>query len=160
MSQIIFLVALDKNNLMGCNNDIPWHYSEDLKRFKSLTLGYPVVMGRRTWESLTTQPLPKRPNVVLTRDLNYCTNDKAFVFSNLDDVLLRFKEYGKIFVIGGAEIFKAYLSYADVLNITKINATFSGDVYWDDLDLSIWELQSNEISGILDFRIYTRKETS
>lgn len=69
-----------------------------------------------------------------------------------------FKNYEKIFIIGGAEIFKAYISYADVLDITKINAEFSGDVYWEDLDLSIWELQSSNISGILDFRTYIRKE--
>ena len=158
MSQVVFLVALDKNNLMGCNNAIPWHYSEDLKRFKSLTVGYPVVMGRKTWESLTVQPLPNRPNVVLTRDVNYSTEDRAYVYNNLDKVLFDFKNYEKIFIIGGAEIFKAYISYADVLDITKINAEFSGDVYWEDLDLSIWELQSSNISGILDFRTYIRKE--
>lgn len=158
MAQIIFLVALDKNNLMGCNNTIPWHYSEDIKRFKEITTGYPIVMGRKTWESLSVQPLPNRPNIVLTRDLNYSTNGKAYKFPHLDEVISYFGTYDKIFVIGGAEIFNAYLSYANVLDVTKINAEHEGDVYWYGIDLNIWELQSSKISGILDFRIYTRKE--
>ncbi len=158
MTQVIFILAIANNNVMGCNNSIPWHYSEDIKRFKEVTTGYPIVMGRKTWESLSVQPLPNRPNIVLTRDLNYSTGCRAYKFNNLEDVITNFSVYDKIYVIGGSEIFNAYLSYAHVLDITRINAEHVGDIYWQDIDLNIWELQSSRISGILDFRIYKRKE--
>jgi dihydrofolate reductase len=156
--KIIFLVALDRNNLIGCNNSIPWHYPEDIKRFKEITTGYPIVMGRKTWESLTIKPLPNRTNIILTRDLNYTTETSAHIFSDLHQVTEAFSGYEKLFVIGGAEIFKAYIKYADVLDITIINADHYGDVYWKDLNLENWVLQSSRISGILDFRIYVRRD--
>ena len=98
--QVIFLVALDKNNLMGCSNTIPWHYAEDVKRFKRITTGYPIIMGRKTWESLPIQPLPNRINIVLTRNTSYNTGGKAEVFNNLKEVLTKFNTYDKIYVIG------------------------------------------------------------
>ena len=157
MPKVIFLVALDKNNLMGCANAIPWHHPEDVKRFKKITTGYPVVMGRRTWESISIKPLPNRPNVVLTRDLTFYTEGKAFVFDHLKYVLTKFKDYTKIYVIGGAEIFNAYIDYANILDITRIDAEYTGDIYWHGVDANIWELNSSTVSGVLDFRIYHRK---
>ena len=158
MAKIIFLVALDRNNLMGGSNTIPWHHPEDIKRFKKITTGYPVVMGRKTWESLSIQPLPNRINIVLTRDQNYTTFGKAEVYNNLKDVLTTFKNYDKIFVIGGAEIFNSYINYADILDVTKIDAEYEGDVYWHGIDTEVWELESSTVIDILDFRIYTRRK--
>ena len=155
--QVIFLVALDKNNLMGCSNTIPWHYAEDVKRFKRITTGYPIVMGRKTWESLPIHPLPNRINIVLTRSTSYNTDGKAEVFNNLKEVLTKFNTYDKIYVIGGAEVFNAYIQYADILDVTKIDAEYSGDVYWHGVDSDAWELQSSTVNGELDFRIYARK---
>lgn len=125
---ISFIWAQDENGLIGQNNSLPWHLPEDLKFFKRTTLGYPIVMGRKTFESFG-RPLPGRENIILTRDPSYgmegCT-----VVQSVEEVLDKGKEKD-LFVIGGAAVFKQFLAYADRLYVTYIHHAFEGDTHVD-----------------------------
>lgn len=135
----IIIVAMDKNNLIGNNNDLPWRLPADLAYFKEKTKGYPIVMGRKTYESIG-RPLPGRENVILTRDKNYqaegCTvvNDKFLLDVRSDTG----------FVIGGSEIFNMYLEEADMMFITFIDHEFEGDTYFPQIDWTRWKIVSHE----------------
>lgn len=132
---ISFIVAMDKNCLIGSNNNLPWVLPDDLKRFKKITMGHPIIMGRKTYESIG-KPLPGRKNIILTRNKGL-SFEGCTVFHSTNDLmdycLCQSEEF---FVIGGAEIFKIFLPYVDKLYITKINDEFSGDVYFPELDWS------------------------
>ena len=140
--QIVFVVAVAENGVIGLNNAMPWHLSSDLKRLKAMTLGHPVIMGRKTYASVG-RPLPGRTNIVVTRD-------KAFqapgivVATSLDaaldiargDALRRFVT--EIMVIGGADIFAQWMTKADRLEVTEVHATPEGDTFLKPLDLAEW----------------------
>lgn len=112
---IIHLIwAQEKDCGIGMNNDLPWHISEDLKNFKKITLNKPIIMGRKTWESLPFKPLPKRRNVVLS---SLSINDVE-CYTSVENCLEALADESDLFVIGGAQIYKAFYSYADHLHIT------------------------------------------
>lgn len=143
------IVAMDKNNVIGKNNDMPWHLPNDLKHFKETTLGHTMIMGRKTFDSIG-RVLPGRKTIVLTR------NEQKFpegvdVIHSLEEALAMIKENEKeeIFVIGGGELFKEMLAYADKLYVTVIDEAFEGDVYFPKIDLEIWEEVSKE-KGLKD----------
>ncbi|MFP5115009.1 dihydrofolate reductase [Bacillaceae bacterium C204] len=160
---ISFIVAMDKNRVIGKDNQLPWRLPEDLKFFKRVTMGHPIAMGRKTHESIG-RVLPGRENIVITRQADYQSED-CTVFSSVEE-FVRFsqKQNDEIFVIGGAEIFKETFTNADRLYITLIHDEFAGDTFFPDFDPSDWELVSNE-KGIKDdknpydyeFRIYDKK---
>lgn len=160
---ISFLFAMDKNRLIGKENKLPWHLPNDLKYFKEMTMQKKIAMGRKTFESIG-RPLPGRKTIVLTRDEHFSC-EGCLVFHSIEE-FVRFaeNEHEEIFVIGGAEIFNKMLPYADRLYITEIEAEFSGDVFFPEIDYSEWELIS-EKEGTLDaknvyphrFLIYERK---
>ncbi|MFW6298044.1 MAG: dihydrofolate reductase [Bacillota bacterium] len=152
------MVAMDKNRLIGKDNALPWHFKEDLKYFKRVTSGHTVLMGRKTFESIRASlggPLPGRKNLVLSRSLD--TLDGAEV---IHDATAYFKKAAQkdeeIFVIGGAEVFKAALPYANKLYITSIDAAYEGDTYFPDVDLSAYEKTQEETKGPLTFTVYER----
>ncbi|MGD9838068.1 MAG: dihydrofolate reductase [Afipia sp.] len=141
--EIVFVVAVAENGVIGLNNAMPWHLRSDLKRFKAITHGRPVIMGRKTFASIG-RPLPGRTNIVVTRD-------KAFqapgivVATSLDaahdiargDALRRFVT--EIMVIGGAEIFSQWFAKADRLEITEVHAAPEGDTFLKPVDLAEWQ---------------------
>lgn len=155
MSEIIFLVAIANNGVLGCDGRIPWHHPADIKRFKNITMGYPVVMGRKTWDSLPKQPLPGRINIVLTR--NSIVDDRCLVYRDLKEVIVMFSNKEKIYVIGGAEIFKAYMDFADTLDITYINDYYNGDTFFPDVDMEKWYIYNKFNTEGLEFVKYKRK---
>lgn len=122
---ISFIVAMDQNGLIGNNNEIPWHLPDDLKRFKKITMGHPIVMGRKTFQSIG-HPLPGRENIILTRNKNI-SFEGCTVFHTLEDLLdyCRNKD-GEVFIIGGADMFRIFLPFVEKLYVTKINQEFSG----------------------------------
>lgn len=160
---ISLLVAMDENRIIGRNNQLPWSLPEDLKYFKRVTMGHPIIMGRKTHESIG-QALPGRLNVVVSRKPGY-TTEGCLKFEDLTS-LTRFchKLNDEIFVIGGAEIFKETLAFADRLYITLIHHTFEGDTFFPEFSFDDWNLISCE-KGIKDqknpydyeFRVYERK---
>lgn len=128
-------VAVAKNNIIGKDNKLIWHISEDLKRFKQITSGKTMIMGRKTFESLPGI-LPNREHIVVTRDKNFkVDSDKVKIVHNLDSLI---KEYAhsedEIFVIGGADIYKQVLPYTHKIYLTKIDKDFDGDTYFPEID--------------------------
>lgn len=156
---ISLIFAMDINNLIGKDNDLPWHYSEDLKYFKAVTSGKKVVMGENTFFSIVNRigkPLPNRENYVatLTNDFNYpnvnVINDLISFLKTIKDVS---EEY---FIIGGKTIYELSLPYADRLYITHINKEYEGNVYFPKINYSEYKkIKSNKIDE-LDFCVYER----
>lgn len=121
------IAAMSKNYQIGLNNQLPWHIPEDMKYFKELTLGKTVVMGRKTYESLGG-PLPHRQNIILTRQYDYCVHPLVKVFHRLEDALHLCRHLNDVFIIGGGEIYRAFLPYTDKLYLTIVDVVIKGDV--------------------------------
>lgn len=139
------IVACAQNMAIGKNNDLLWHISDDLKRFKSLTSGHAVLMGRNTFDSLPKKPLPKRRNIVITHnpDFSYQIPDTATgtleVVHSIQEALLQTQGEEEVFVIGGAAIYQQLLPLADKLYITWVYQDFQADVYFPEIDLNQFE---------------------
>ncbi|PLR98897.1 dihydrofolate reductase [Bacillus sp. T33-2] len=140
---ISFIVAMDKNLVIGKENQLPWHLPADLKFFKQVTMGHPIVMGRKTHESIG-RPLPGRENIVITRDKDYVAEGCTVIHSVEEITRLDEKKDDEIFVIGGAEIFKLTLPVADRMYITLIEAEFEGDTYFPEINKNEWKLVTKE----------------
>ena len=128
MIHITLILAIADNGVIGDKGGIPWRLPEDMRRFKSLTLGKPNIMGRKTWESLPKKPLPGRANIIVTRDRNYRA-EGATVVATIEEALGRAKAENpeEIMVIGGAEIYRAALPLATRIELTEIHAQMEGD---------------------------------
>ena len=133
------IVAIAKNDVIGGDNKLLWHISEDLKRFKEITLNKTIIMGRKTFESLPGI-LPGRQHVIITRDKNYTVDsDKVTIVHSLEEVLEKYKDSNEeAFIIGGGEIYKAMLPHCNNLYLTKVNKDYHGDTYLP-IDITQWE---------------------
>jgi len=154
------IVAYAANRVIGKDNRLPWHLPADLAHFKRSTLGHPVLMGRRTWESLK-RPLPGRRNLVITRQSGYVAAG-AESYPSIQAALAACVEVADVFVIGGSEIFREALPLANRIIATEIHAQVEGDVFFPALDSSIWQEISRqpqpEENGLpFDFVVYERK---
>lgn len=143
---ISFIVAMDQNRAIGRNNKLPWHLPADLKYFKRVTMGHPILMGRKTYESIG-KPLPGRDNIVITRNPEYKAEGCTVVHS--PEEAARLFDGKEVFVIGGAEIFKQFYSFADKLYVTIIHHDFEADTFFQAIDGSEWKAVSRE-PGIKD----------
>ena len=137
MSEIILVVAAAQNGVIGKDGGIPWRISDDLKRFKALTMGHPIVMGRKTWDSLPKKPLPGRMNIVVTRQKDWAA-DGAVAAHSVEDALLKAGEAEEVFVIGGAEIYAAAMPLATGIELTEVHQDFEGDAVLPPLE-GAWE---------------------
>lgn len=135
---ITIIAAAAKNNEIGKDNKLIWHLSNDLKRFKQLTSGHAIIMGRKTFESFP-KALPNRTNVVITRDLNY-TAENAVVVHSLQEALEITKEDSQPFIIGGGEIYKQALSIAHKIELTRVDHNFEADTFFPELNNSWKEI--------------------
>lgn len=131
------IVARSSNLVIGNNNQLPWKISADLQFFKKVTMGYPIIMGRKTWESIG-RPLPGRRNVVVSRNPNYLTKG-AELASSLEAALTTLCEFERVFVIGGQQLFSQALPSADQLYITEIEINVDGDTFFEIPDPSHWQ---------------------
>ncbi|BFT69889.1 dihydrofolate reductase [Paenibacillus sp. P36] len=138
---ISFIFAMDRNRAIGVNNTLPWHLPGDLKFFKAVTMGHPILMGRKTYESIG-RPLPGRRNVILTQNTEFRA-EGCEVIHSVDEAVQEFKDQ-ELFVIGGAEIFRLFAEKVDRMYITFIEHEFEADTYMSELDLSDWTLVSSE----------------
>lgn len=157
------IVAIAQNGAIGKDNDLLWHISDDLKHFKAITSGHPVVMGRKTWESLPKKPLPKRRNIVISRDESFAP-EGAEVFHSINSLLKKLPEDEEVFVMGGAAIYEALLPWTEKLYVTKVNADFEADVFFPTIDESVFrkvhcsETMIDEASGLsFEYVDYERK---
>jgi dihydrofolate reductase len=143
------LVACDENRVIGKDNSLIWYLPADLKRFKALTTGQVIIMGRKTYDSIG-KPLPNRTNIVVTRQKNYAVQGVEVVHS-LEEAILKAKSLRSddIFVIGGAEIYQLAMSLADQIVLTKLHDIFDGDTYFPEISEKDWEI-IDQIKGETD----------
>lgn len=135
---INIVVAKASNNVIGAKNDLIWHLPNDLKHFKSLTSGHPIIMGRKTFESLG-RPLPNRTNIVVTRDQNWNAEDIEIASSLQKAIEAAKKIDDDIYILGGGNIYKQAIEFTDVLYITEVHHEFDGDTYFPEIDSDEWE---------------------
>lgn len=137
------IVAYDRNKTIGKNNQLPWNLPRDLAYFKKVTMGHPIVMGRKTYESIG-RPLPGRKNIIVTRNRDY-KHEGCTVIHSIEEIKeIAQRENGEVFVIGGAEIFKDVLQEADRLYVTYIDEEFHGDTFFPEIDFTKWKEISRE----------------
>lgn len=138
--RVTIIAALSRNGAIGRDNRMPWHIPADLKRFKRLTLGHPVVMGRKTYESIlasTGRPLPGRDNIVVTRAKDFSAPGCSVAHS-IEEALAAASEAAEVFVIGGGEVYALALPLAHRLELTEVDVEIPGDAYFPDFDRGVW----------------------
>ncbi len=147
-AHIVHVVAVALNGVIGADEDMPWHLPSDLKRFKQITMGKPIVMGRKTFESIG-RPLPGRPNIVITRSDTFSA-EGVQVFGSIDDALKRAGELAaelsadEICIIGGGEIYRQTLARTTRIYLTRVMAELAGDTTYPDLDETEWKEVARE----------------
>ena len=138
-SELTIIVAAGENNAIGKDNDLIWHLSDDLKRFKKLTSGHCIIMGRKTFESFP-KPLPNRTHIVITRQSDYKAPDGVIIVNSLEDALDAARKDQQPFIIGGGEIYKQAISLMDKLEITRVHHSFEGaDTFFPEVNASVWK---------------------
>ncbi len=140
---ISIIVAMDRNRVIGKDNRMPWRLPADLAYFRKVTLGHTVVMGRKTFESIG-KPLDGRKNIVLTRDRQY-TKEGCTVVHSVEEALKMIQDDKECFIIGGAEIYSAFLPYTQKLYITYIDHEFEGDTYFPQINYDQWRMVSRTL---------------
>ena len=135
--KISIVVAMAANRVIGRDKQLPWHLPADLKHFKETTMGKPILMGRKTWESIG-RPLPGRTNIVITRDEDYVAPGCVVVHS-IEAALQAAGEVDEVMVIGGAEFYRQVLPQADTIYLTRVHRGFEGDTRFPELDEAEWE---------------------
>jgi len=162
---ISIIVAAAENNVIGRQGELPWRLSDDLRRFKAVTLGKPIVMGRKTYESIG-RPLPGRQNIVITRQPGYAAAG-CDVVTSADAAIAAAGDADEIMIIGGSEVYALFLDMADRLYLTRVHANVDGDAFMPDIDADAWQLVSDERQSAgarnefdFSFRLYeTRQRT-
>ena len=138
--QLSIIVAMDRNRVIGRDDVLPWHISSDLKNFKKITMGKPIIMGRKTHESIG-RPLPGRENIILTRDKNYQA-EGCTVLHSLEEIFDHCEDVDEVMITGGSEIYKQSLEQASRLYLTEVHTEIEGDTFFPEFDWNQW----NEIS--------------
>lgn len=161
MTILSMIVAHANNRVIGKNNDMPWHLPADLAYFKKSTLGKPIIMGRKTFQSIG-RPLPGRKNIVISRDESYQV-EGVEVVNSVEAALALVVDSEEVMVIGGGAIYQHCLAAAQRLYITHIDADIDGDTYFPDYDLSVWKKVASDIRPSdeknqyqLDFSVYEK----
>lgn len=134
------IAAVAENNALGKNNDLLWHLPKDFKRFKEITSGHHIIMGRKTFESFP-KPLPNRTHVIITRQKDF-THEGCIVVQDLENAIAVCPTEQDLYIIGGGEIYTQSIHFADQLDITRVHHSFDADVYFPEIDPEIWELTS------------------
>ena len=139
---ITLIAAAAQNDALGKDNDLIWHISEDLKRFKRLTTGHAIIMGRKTFESMP-KALPNRTNIVLTKNKNYKA-EGAVVASTIEEALVLAGEDNQPFIIGGAQIYSLFMDHCNRIELTRVHHDFEADVFFPKIDTSKWNISKEE----------------
>lgn len=142
MTLLSLIVAMDNNRLIGSNNALPWHLPADLAFFKRTTMGKPIVMGRKTYESIG-KPLPGRRNIVVTRNRNYKAPGCDIV-AGVDEAMSVCEPEPEIMLIGGASLYQQSIEHANYLYITRIHHSFDGDTWFPEFDDRLWSIESRD----------------
>ncbi len=141
-SELTIIVAAGENDAIGKDNKLIWHLSDDLKRFKSLTNGHHIIMGRKTFESFP-KPLPNRTHVVISRQQDYKVPNGVILVNSLEDAIDAAKNDLQPFIIGGGEIYKQAMLIADKIELTRVHESFEADTFFPEIDTSVWKETAN-----------------
>ena len=159
--RISLIVAASANGVIGADGELPWHLPDDFRFFKQVTMGKPIVMGRRTWESIG-RPLPGRQNIVITRQTGFEATG-ASVVDSPEAAVEAAGDQDEIMIIGGGEIYRRFLPMADRVYLTRVDATIEGDTFFPALDEGEWAVDSSERHDAderhayaFEFRVYSR----
>jgi len=156
----IIIVAIAENNVIGkANGEMPWHVKEEFKHFKDTTFGYPVIMGRKTFETLG-KPLKGRLNIIITRNKNYSVSfNEVLIFDSLEKSIKHCEQnnYEKIFIIGGGEIYLQAISFVDEMIISRMKFKAEGEVEFPKINESDWEVEKIMEKELFEVFIYRRK---
>lgn len=157
----IIIVAIAENNVIGkANGEMPWHVKEEFKHFKDTTFGYPVIMGRKTFETLG-KPLKGRLNIIITRNKNYPVSfDEVLVFDSLEKSIKHCEQnnFEKIFIIGGGEIYLQAINFVDEMIISRMKFKAEGEVEFPKINESDWEIEKVIEKELFEVFIYRRKD--
>lgn len=138
----IMIAAAAENNALGKDNEMVWHLPNDFKRFKQLTTGHHIIMGRKTFESFP-KPLPNRTHIIITRQKNY-QPENCIVVSSMKEAIEKAPENEDVFIIGGGEIYSLGLPFADKIELTRVHAEFEADAFFPKLNADEWQLEKEE----------------
>ncbi|KIC03994.1 diacylglycerol kinase [Flavobacterium sp. JRM] len=139
---IIMIAAIAENNALGKNNEMIWHLSNDFKRFKALTTGHHIIMGRKTFESFP-KPLPNRTHIVITRQEDY-QPEGCIVVKSIEEAIAKCPKNDDSFIIGGGEIYNLGMPLADILEITRVHHSFEADAFFPEINKKEWQLVEAE----------------
>lgn len=156
----IIIAAVAKNNVIGKDGIMPWHSKEDLKHFKETTMGFPLIMGRKTFFSMGGKPLKGRLNIILTRDKHFeKPHEDVKVFASIEDAYsyCEKQNYEKVFVTGGGEIYKQEINNVDELLISEMNVEAEGDTFFPGIDEKIWEVAEEIVYSEFTLKIYRKR---
>ena len=154
------IVAISRNNVIGNDGVMPWHSKEDFKHFKETTMGFPLIMGRKTFYSLGGKPLKGRLNIILTKQNDFSIDAEGVkVLSSPEEAYdyCERENYEKCFVIGGGEIYKSEINKMDELIISEMKVEVEGDTYFPEIDKSIWKVDDVEERNDFTLKIYRKK---
>ena len=147
LKNIILIAAAAENNALGLENDLPWHLPDDFKRFKALTSGHSIIMGRKTFETFP-KLLPNRKHLIVTRNAAYTPKFEAEVFTSIEDALAATATEETVYIIGGGEIYTLALPLATHIELTRIHATIAADTFFPEFSMDDWELVASEHHSI------------
>lgn len=163
---VIIIAAASENNALGKDNKIVWHLPDDFKRFKKLTSGHAIIMGRKTFESFD-KPLPDRTHIIVTRQKNYIPksdSEKCIVVDSIEEALKITSVNENVFIIGGGEIYKLGMPFADKIELTRVNGNFKADAFFPEISENDWKMTENEFhpkdekhNYSFSFQTYLRK---
>lgn len=158
--EMVLIAAVAQNGVIGKGNSIPWYIPEDLKRFKELTTGHPVIMGRKTYESIMNKlghPLTNRTNIVLSNSGTLDGKRSIIVAKNLDEALDLVFDNKSVYVIGGQQVYEQTIDRANRLEITHIHRDYEGDSYFPEIQRDIWKETKRDNKGEYSFVTYLKK---
>lgn len=149
---IVMIAAVAENNALGKDNELVWHLPNDFKRFKELTSGHYIIMGRKTFESFP-KPLPNRTHIVITRQQNY-QPDGCIVVNSIENAIKACPENETIYIIGGGEIYNQALAFSDTIEITKVHGKFEADAFFPEIKAEEWELVQSDFNAKDERHLY------
>jgi len=141
---IIMIAAAAENDALGKDNALLWHLPDDFRRFKAITTGYPIIMGRKTFESFP-KPLPNREHIIITRDTSYAvTHPDCHIVHSTEDALAMVKEKEQAFIIGGGELYAQGMAFTDIIELTRVHGSYEADTFFPKIDPQDWILSKEE----------------
>lgn len=154
--QISLIAAMSENGVIGNQNKLPWHLPEELKYFRDMTRGKPVIMGRKTFESINSKPLPNRLNIILTKAVDFKAPD-CIVVHTAEAAIKAAGDVKEVMIVGGAEIYKAFLPFANRLYLTIVTGIYEGDTVFPKVDWDNWQLVSESKGAGFNAKIWDKK---